>query len=591
MAKVRIYEDLSPLLKRSKITLIMIGVFIFIMTIIYWKIQILDHKKYIIQATRNWIREANLPAQRGLIKDRNGVILAENRASFNVSLIRENCKNLSLSIKKISRLLNIDEKILKDRINQYRFYPKFRPIIIKENLKTEEIIKIEALKVEFPELVIQFEPKRFYPFNEIGAHVIGYVQEASKRELENSKLRNLKIGDIIGKTGIEKYYEQILRGKEGKVKKVVDSRGRLVRILNRKEPISGKNLSLTIDFDLQKKAQQLLAGREGAIVAIEPKSGEVLALISSPSYDPNKFVQRFNQDEWNKLINNPKSPLENRATRGLYAPGSIFKLTLALAGLEKGTINLGSSFFCSGKAIFFGKEFLCWNPGGHGKVNIFNAIRHSCNIYFYNLGKLLGVDAINYWAHELGYGNITGIDLPGEKKGLIPSPEWKKKISQNPWFPGETITISIGQGPILVTPLQVAVHTAIIANRGEKIIPHLLKSDSKRKYSLKRINIKREYFEEVIRGMWEAVNLRGTGRLAKLEGLNICGKTGSTEIVGKKNNIKEKIKTHSWFTGFAPRDNPQIVITVIVEYGGLGGETAAPLARELFKFFWKKNAI
>jgi penicillin-binding protein 2 len=558
-------------------------------TVLFWKIQILDHKKYILLAEKNRLREENLTASRGLIKDRNGVILAENRASFNVSLIRENCSDINISIKKISKLLGIKENILRERINQYKFYPKFKPIVIKENLKMEEIARIEALKIEFPELVIQFEPKRYYPFHEIGAHIIGYVQEISSQELKKEKFKNLKMGDIIGKAGIEKKYDALLRGKNGKIRKIVDSRGRFIRELSRIKPIAGKDLSLTIDFDLQKKAQDLLAEKEGAIIMLNPKNGEILVMASNPSYDPNKFVRRFNQKEWEKLVNDARSPLENRAIRGLYAPGSIFKLTIALAGLQNGLVRPRSSFYCGGKAFFYNKEFSCWNKGGHGKVNFYNAIRHSCNIYFYNIGNMLGIEKINIWANQLGFGKITGIDLPGEKQGLVPSPEWKKIKLHSPWFPGETISLSIGQGPILVTPLQIAVHTAIIANRGKKIVPHLLKSN--REYSNERIKINKEYFEDVIEGMWEAVNLKGTGKLAQLQGFNICGKTGSTQIISKNENENNKIKTHSWFTGFAPRNNPQIVVTIIVEYGGMGGETAAPLARELFKLYREKNGF
>ena len=583
---MRLYEDLTPLKKRAKITFLIIGFIFICMVILFWKIQILDHNKYILLAERNRLREENLPAPRGLIKDRNGVILAENRASFNVSLIRENCFDINESLKRVSKLLNIGEDVLRDRISQYKFYPEFKPIIIKENLKLEEIAKIEALKNEFPELIVQFEPKRYYPFHECGAHVIGYVQEISREELKDNRFRNLRMGDIIGKAGIEKKYDVLLRGEDGKIKKIVDSRGRFVKEINRIEPVPGEDIFLTIDFDLQKKSQELLAGREGAIVMLDPRNGEILAMVSSPSYDPNKFVRRFNKKEWEKLVRDVKSPLENRAIRGLYAPGSIFKPVVALAGLQEGIINPNSTFYCRGKAYFYNKEFSCWNKGGHGKVNLYEAIRHSCNIYFYNVGNILGIEKIKSWASEFGFGKRTGIDLPGEKSGLIPSPEWKKRLFHSPWFPGETISISIGQGPLLVTPLQVAVYTAEIANRGKRVLPHLLKSDRKNSYEI--IKIKRKYFEDVIEGMWEAVNLKGTGRLAKLPGFDICGKTGSTQLVSKKEGEKNQVKTHSWFTGFALKDNPQIVVTVIVEYGGMGGETAAPIARELFRLYREK---
>ena len=283
---MKLYEDLTPLQKRSKITFFIICFIFLCMIILFWKIQILDHKKYILLAERNRLREESLPAPRGLIKDRNGIILAENRASFNVSLIRENCLDINESLKRISKLLDIKESILKDRINQYKFYPEFKPIIIKENLELEEIARIEALKNEFPELIIQFEPKRYYPFHEIGAHVIGYVQEISKEELkklENKKFKNLRTGDIIGKAGIEKKYDALLRGKNGKIKKIVDSRGRFIKEIKRIEPVPGEDIFLTIDFDLQKKSQELLAGREGAIVVLDPRNGEILAMVSSPS--------------------------------------------------------------------------------------------------------------------------------------------------------------------------------------------------------------------------------------------------------------------------------------------------------------------
>ncbi|MCP2520288.1 penicillin-binding protein 2 [SCandidatus Aminicenantes bacterium Aminicenantia_JdfR_composite] len=556
------------------------------MIILFWKIQILDHNKYILLAERNRIREENLTASRGLIKDRNGIILAENRASFNVSIIRENCININKSLKRISKLLGIEENVLKERINQYKFYPDFKPIIIKENLTMEDIAKIEALKNEFPELVIQFEPKRYYPFHEIGAHIIGYVQEISSKELRDPRFKSFKMGDIIGKSGIEKKYDSYLRGKDGKLRKIVDSRGRFIKELNRVEPKAGKDVILTIDFDLQKKSEELMGGREGAIIILNPKNGEILAMASSPSYDPNKFVGRFNKKEWEKLVKDEKAPLENRAIRGLYAPGSIFKLTIALAGLEEGIINPYSTFYCGGKTYFYNKEFSCWNKGGHGKVNLYNAIRHSCNIYFYNLGNKLGIEKIDVWASALGFGKPTGVDLPGEKRGLIPSPRWKEMIFHTPWFPGETISLSIGQGPLLVTPLQIAVHTAIIANRGRKIVPHLVKS--LKKNSNERVKVKKKFFELVIKGMWEAVNLEGTGRLAKLEGFNICGKTGSTQLVSRRGKENSEIKTHSWFTGFAPRNDPEVVITVIVEYGGMGGETAAPIAKELFRLYKEK---
>jgi len=599
----RIYEDLFPLIKRAKLVFAFVEILFIFLILGFWKIQILDHEKYWEKSEANRMREIALPSQRGLILDRNGQILADSRGSFKVSLVRENCRDFAISCKRVARLLKIDEAILKERIKKYESFPLFKPIVVKENLSLDEVATIEARKLEFPELILQTEPKRFYSFGTSAAHVIGYIQELSQEDIKNGEYEQKRLGDLVGKTGIEKEYEALLAGRDGKMVEIVDSLGRSKGEITRREPKMGQNLVLSLDFNLQKKAEELLEGKEGAIVALDPRTGEMLALASYPTFDPNKFINRFTSEEWLSLVNSPEFPLENRAIRGLYAPGSIFKLTMALGALDKGLITDRTTFFCGGTIQIYGQAFSCMATGGHGPMNLYNGIRNSCNIYFYQIGKLMDIDEIFRYGEMLGFGTKTGIDLGGEKEGLVPNSLWKRKVKNEPWMPGETISVSIGQGPLLVTPIQVAAHTALIANRGHKVVLHLLKSQPEKKGKRETssqisespaVNISPSTFEEIIRGMWEGVNRDGTGRAAKIEGYDVCGKTGSTQIMSKEKiellkQRGEVVKTHSWFTGFAPKDNPEIVVTVLVEYGGMGGATAAPLARQLFDLYRENN--
>jgi penicillin-binding protein 2 len=601
MKNSKIYEDLILVLRRSKKIFIFIQILTIILLLNFWKIQVLDHKKYWEQSEANRIREIVLPSQRGLIKDRGDTILADNKASFKVSIIRENCEDYDKSCRKISRLLKIEEDVLKERIKRYESFPLFKPIVVKENLSFEEVAVIEARKLEFPELFLQAEPKRFYPFGSLAAHALGYIQELSGEEVKNGLYQQRRLGDLIGKTGVEKVYEATLVGTDGEALEIVDSMGRSKGEIAKREPEKGQNIILTLDYALQEKAEELLEGREGAVVMMDPQTGEILALASYPTFDHNKFIDRFTPEEWLDLVNSPEFPLENRAIRGQYAPGSIFKLVIDLGALELGLVDEETVFTCRGVVEIYNEPFACWVEKGHGEMSLIQAIRNSCNIFHYQVGKTLGIDEISRYAKMLGFGARTGIDLPGEKIGLVPDPQWKMEAWKERWQPGETISVSIGQGPLLVTPLQVALYTSIIANRGRKVTPHLLNSQphigDRVSAEDNAVNIDPSSFETVIQGMWEVVNRGGTGWAANVRGFDICGKTGSTQLVSTEKDEEKKVeeeeeeeepKTHSWFTGFAPRDNPKIVVTVLVEYGGMGGATAAPLARQLFNLYKRK---
>ncbi len=604
MNQHKIYEDLTLISRRAKNTLVVVAVFFVFLVLYFWKLQVLDHKKYWEKSENNRIREVIIPPQRGLIKARNNAILARNIGSYKVSIIRENCENFEDSLQRISVLLDLKIEELRERIDKYKSLPLFRPIIIKDNLTLQEVSRIEARRLEMPELLLQAEPKREYPFGSFASHILGYLQEISPQELQTEAYEQRRPGDLIGKTGIEQQYENRLLGTDGEILEIVNSLGRVMDRVSEKKPIPGKTVWLTLDVKLQQAAEEILEGREGAVIVMDPRSGGILAWDSYPNFDPNKFINRFTPEEWTELRDNPGYPLQNRAIRGLYAPGSVFKLTMGLAALESQKITGNTSFFCSGVVQIYGQPRHCWYEPGHGRMNLISAIKNSCNVFFYQTGLLMEIDTIAKYAKALGLGKKTGIDISGEFEGLMPNREWKKTARNEPWYPGETISVAIGQGPMNVTPLQVAVHTAVIAKRGEKVTPHLFnnRSDSLEESVgdagmplNSRVDIDPDHFEKVIQGAWMAVNDGGTAAAARVPGFDVCGKTGSTQTISReeaerREELGIETKTHSWFTGFAPRYNPRVVVTILIEYGGGGGAIAAPLSKKLFEKF-KENYV
>jgi len=598
----KIYEDLSLIVRRVQKTLVVFIVLFIFLVLYFWKIQVLDHKKYWEKSEENRIREVIIPPQRGLIRARDSRILARNIGSYKVSIIREKCTNFEESLQKIAVLLDLEIEELRERIDKYKSLPLFRPIIIKDNLTLQEVSRIEARRLEMPELLLQAESKREYPYKAFASHVLGYLQEISLEELQTEVYKQRRPGDLVGKTGIEKQYEELLLGTEGRLLEIVNSLGRVMGTFSKKEPVPGKTLWLTLDVDLQQIAEEILEGREGAVVVMDPQSGGILAWASYPSFDPNKFINRFTPEEWIDLRDNPTFPLQNRVIRGLYPPGSVFKLAMGLAALQSRTITTRTSFQCNGVVQIYRQPRHCWYEPGHGKMTLVSAIKNSCNIFFYQTGRLMEIDAIADYGKMLGLGQKTGIDIPGEFEGLMPTTEWKRIAKNEPWYPGDTISVAIGQGQLLVTPLQVAVHTAIIANRGRTVIPKLVDSrsyisddliDSQNPSSKGYVPIEPQHFETVIQGAWLAVNDGGTAAAARVPGFNVCGKTGSTQTIGRVEaerlaELGQEVKTHSWFTGFAPKINPRVVVTIIIEYGGGGGATAAPLSKRLFERFREK---
>jgi penicillin-binding protein 2 len=593
----RIYEDLSHVRRRANTVFWIVAALTFLALSYYWKVQILENRKYEELAAANRSRMRMLPAPRGLIRDRDGEILADNKASFTVSLVRENVKDEAASYASVSRLLGIDEATIRARVDLHKNLPLFEPIVIADGLEAVDVAPIESRRLEFPELVVDSEPQRFYPGGELAAHVLGYLQEPTAEEIKARPDRKIRPVEMVGKTGIEREYDDILRGEDGSVYETVDSLGRVRGETGRVYPIQGDDVVLTLDRSLQVEAERALQGREGVVVALDATSGAVLALASYPTFDPNRFITRFTADEWSQLMSDTLAPLENRAIRGLYAPGSIFKLVMGLGGLESGAVTTDTTTFCSGAVRIYGAVRHCWFAPGHGFLDLEGAIKNSCNIYFYSLGRRMGIDLIAQTASRLGLGRKTGIDLEGEKEGLVPSTEWKKAALGEPWYPGETISVAIGQGQLQVTPIQVAAMTARIARRGQAVRPHLRPDETTSPSGAGDAagagpppTAAAAAFKTIIAGMWRSVNDGGTGRGARVEGFDVCGKTGSTQTMSRESAERlaeagREIKTHSWFSGFAPRDDPRIVVTVLVEYGGGGGATAAPVAGRIFERF------
>ncbi len=603
MEEKKIYEDLSIVQKRVNSVFWGVAILVLIILGYYWKVQILDYQKYWALAEANPSRSSILIAPRGLILDRDGKILVDNVASYKVSLVREKIRNFEASLASVSAFLAIEPDELRDRVERYKNIPVYEPIVIKDNLDFErEVPRIMSRKREFPELQVDTEPKRHYPFGSLAAHVLGYLQERTPEEIRDDTEKRFRPGDMGGRSGIEQHFDNLLSGIDGTSYEVVDSLGKSRGVSGKDEPIQGTDVYLTLRLQVQQAAERILDGREGAVVVMDPMTGEILALASYPTFDPNRFISRFTPEEWQTLIGDPASPLENRAIRGLYAPGSIFKLVMGLGALEKGYVTTRTTYFCSGAADFYGTPRNCWFEPGHGAMNLADAIRNSCNIYFYNLGRQMGIDEIHDSADRLGLGRITGLDIEGEKEGLVPSSKWKMDKQKTPWYPGETISVAIGQGPLLVTPLQVAQTTAVIANRGIRVRPRFYLKNGKtdpggdptEPDDRAAVDYSAGTFESVIEGMWRSVNAGGTGSGAFIPGLDICGKTGSTQVISREMAKRlalqgREVKTHSWFSGFAPRHHPRVVVTVLVEYGGGGGALAAPLAGEIFRLFEQRQ--
>ena len=561
----------------------------------FWKLQVVDSDKYLQWAERNRVRSIPVIAPRGRMLDRDGRVLVDNYPSFSVLLLRDDPVLVEKNLPAIADGLDISISDLKEQLKNSRNLKNFQPIVIKPEASKADLAFIESHRTDIPLLEMLMVHRRRYLPGGFMSHAGGYVGEVSEEQIEASNGR-FRPGDFVGKSGLERQYNDLLQGTDGMRRVVVNSVGKEVDHLPTQEAIPGKQIQLTIDYDLQQVAEQALGAREGAVIALDPRTGEVLAMVSHPAPNPNDFAIRVSNEEWKALNDDPAKPLLNRAIQAQLAPGSVFKIIMATAMLEDKVPPQSFTAFCPAYAYFYGRQFKCHVYGktpGHGTVDLHKAIIESCDVFFYNVGQRLGIDRISYYASHLGLGRRTGIDLPSEEAGLVPSEEWVERVFHRKWYAGETISVAIGQGAVTATPLQLAEVIGGIASGGVFRQPHLLKDAPN--VSEWSFPISEHTVEEVTNGMYGVINEHGgTGAALKLTGVEFSGKSGTAQIINydlrSRLGKTKQFKDNSWFVGYAPRRNPEIVVSVLVEFGGHGSEAAGPVVRDVVKAYYDKKA-
>lgn len=579
-----------PQTRLTALTVFVVGLALLLL-LGFWRLQVLDSQHYAKLAERNRIRTIPIIAPRGRILDRYGRVLLDNYPSFSVLLERDSPAQVKAYLGQIAAGLGIAPADLRQEVAQAAGLPRYQPLVIKTDASPADIAFVEAHRADIPCLDLLMVQRRKYPPDDFLAHVLGYVGDVSPQDIARSQ-GHYRPGDVAGKSGLEREYNSILMGTDGSRRVIVDSRGRAHGTLGETPAIPGKTIRLTIDEDLQRVADSDLIGKEGAVVVLNPRTGGVLAMASRPSFDPNQFARGISPAEWKKLNSDPNHPLLNRAIQAQLAPGSVFKIIMAAAMLQTGVPPANYKVYCPGSAVFYGRVFHCWNTHGHGLVGLHSAIVHSCDVFFYNVGKQLGIDRISYFAHKLGLGQRTGIDLPGEEPGLVPSEAWKKRVYHRPWYPGETISVAIGQGATTVTPLQLAYSISGIVKGGVFDRPHLLLSDSATvPVPVKRFPLAPTTVNQITQAMYGVVNEGGTAAGSRLQGIQFCGKTGSAQVVSRnlQQRSGKRYLDNAWFVGFAPRQDPDIVVSVLVQSGREGAAAAAPIARDIIRAYYQKK--
>ena len=553
-----------------------------------WRLQVMQSDYYSLAAERNRIRNVPVLAPRGKILDREGRTIVDNYPSFSALLLRDSSRDLNADADLIAQGLHMDANEVRARIRRFASMPQYQPIFLREDLTPDELQFIEAHRNELPELDTIMAHRRLYPRNGFMAHLIGYVGEVSEDMLNQPQFELYNPGDVVGISGVERQYNALLMGTNGSRQALVDSHGREVGRLGETEAIPGKPLKLTIDVDLQIAAEEALAGKNGAIVAMDPRSGEILAMVSGPTFDPNDFAVRVSRDQWNKLVNDPEKPLLNKAIQAQLAPGSTFKIIMSVAGWQEG-IAQTMHVDCHGSAEFYGRRFGCWVKSGHGPVDLEKAIYQSCDVFFYTLAEKLGIDRIAKYATLLGLGQKTGIDLPNEVAGVMPSEEWKIRNFKQKWFAGETISVGIGQGAIAITPVQLLRAISAISMGGRMVVPHVINPsgmppgyvETQQYTEVKNVAIDPQGWNFITDAMARVLLPEGTAPSAHIPGMDIAGKTGSAQVVSlalrAKVKNEEEFAQNGWFVGFTPRRNPDIVVCVLFQ-GGEHGKLAARLA-------------
>ncbi len=597
------HEDRRRITIRLSIAQYVITVVFSVLAVSFWVLQVVEHAKFEEMAENNHQRTLALRAPRGIVFDRHLQPLVLNRRSYSISIVREHTKDLNNTVQLLASVLGIDEAGIRQIVERHRREPSYRPIVVVQDASLAQVAAVTARRLDFelPDVLVEQVPTRRYP-DTLAAHLFGYVGEVSDRDVSaNDALRS---GDIVGQSGIEKIYNAQLMGEDGARRVVVNSVGREIRTLEEEAPTEGKRLQLTIDYDVQRAIEDGFdqLGFNGAAVVLDPSNGDVLGFTSRPTYDPNAFAAGgIDRVTWASLTTDEDRPLNDRAIQGRYSPGSTFKMAVATAALEEGVITPDFTVHCVGSASFYGRPFKCWKKGGHGTMDLRHAIEQSCNVYFYTIGNMTGIDKIHKWATLLGLGEKSGIDLPNEVQGLVPSPEWKQQYRKEKWYAGETVSVSIGQGSVSVTPVSMAVYAATLANGGTRVTPHLLKAvDDGTGWKAvpppparSRSPLDPAKLQAIRDGLFMVVNGAGTGHNAILKGYDVSGKTGTAQVISNQGKEKagktdKDLRDNGWFVFFAPRDKPEIAGVVFLEHG-VHGSNAALIAHHLMDTFFAKK--
>jgi len=575
---VRLYEDLRPVQHRLAVAQGVVGALLGLLLLQFWYLQVVRARHFRELAEGNRSRTVTEAAPRGPLLDRNGLLLVGNRPSFNVILSPEHAEDLDRVIERTAETLGTGQAGIRERLAKRVSY---RPVVVRSDASISEVAALEARRLEIPEVRVEVVPLRYYPLATAAAHTLGRVGEVSDRQLHQPEFESLQPGTLVGQAGIEARYNASLMGHDGYRRVIVNSRGLEVAEADHVPPSDGNSLTLTLDAPLQAAVERAFEGRAGAAVVLDPRNGEILAMTSTPAYDPNDFTSGIDPDLWSRLANDPETPLMNRVIQGQYAPGSTFKIVMATAALEEGVITPSTTFYCPGQITVYNTVRRCL--GRHGLVNVHQALAHSCNIFFYQVGIRLEINRIAAWAKKMGLGVPTGVDLPHEMSGLMPTPEWKERVQKAPWYAGETVSVAIGQGQVSVTPLQLVRMASVIANGGRLVRPHLVRGGEADQPPVP-LGIHPATLETVREGM-RAVVAEGSGLRARLSQVDVCGKTGSAQVVAssrlERSPDDPSLLPHGWFVAFAPAENPEVAVAVIVEHGGSGGRAAAPVARRI----------
>ena len=569
-------------------------------------LQMIKGEEYRLLSEKNAVRLKSIKSSRGLIFDRNKKLLVDNRPSFNLKIVLEDAGPLEDTLTKLARITGLEAGQFKDTIKKAGRRAFYTPVTLLSDISRDQLAVVEAHKFDLPGIHIDIEPTRYYIYKRSAAHLLGYLGQINSDELTSGKYPNVRSGDSIGRYGIEKSFDPYLQGKRGGKQVEVDANGRVIKVLKTVEPVSGNDLTLTLDLELQMITEKLLKGKEGAVVAMDPNNGDVLVMASNPSFDQNDFIGGISSKKWKALISDPGKPMNNRAIQAEYPPASTYKIITSFAALEEKEIDLSTTSFCPGFHRYGNRTYRCWNKSGHGEVDVIEALAQSCDVFYYQAGDKVGVDALARYARGSGLGKRTGIRLANEKKGLIPTAEWKRNRFNEAWQGGETLSIAIGQGYNLVTPLQMAVFTSAVGNGGTLYRPRIVKTVTNREGTvIKKIEPEitgglpaaPETMDIVKKGLLGVVHgERGSARnYAKIKGVEVAGKTGTAQVFSIKKgevidmeNLAYRLRDHAWFVSYAPAVNPVIAVSVIIEHGESGSRGAAPIAKVIMEAYLRQ---